>query len=142
MLRPGMPRAPADPQWTRPLLPAALVLAGSVLLLNLISFGFGVAPLATLRGAFAGSWGTAYGVGQVLFKATPLIFTGLAFEVGFRAGLFNIGAEGQLALGSLAAGWVGAILPAGTPWIVGIPLCLAVAMLVGALTALAPALMR
>ena len=120
----------------------ALALAGIVLLLNLISLAFGVAPLATLHAAAAGSWGTPYGVGQVLFKATPLIFTGLSFEVAFRAGLFNIGAEGQLALASLAAGWVGARLPPGTPWIVAIPLCFAAAITTGALVALVPALMR
>ncbi|MFT3768326.1 MAG: ABC transporter permease [Minicystis sp.] len=129
-------------RWTRPILPVALALAGIVLLLDLISVAFGVSPLATLSAAAAGSWGTAYGIGQVLFKATPLIFTGLAFEVAFRAGLFNIGAEGQLALASLAAGWVGTRLPPGTPWIVAIPVCLAAAIVVGGLVALVPALMR
>lgn len=133
---------PTAPEWTRPLLPVALALAGIVLLLNLISFSFGVAPLDTLRAAAAGTWGTPYGVGQVLFKATPLIFTGLSFEVGFRAGLFNIGAEGQLALGSLAAGWVGAALPSGTPAVVALPLCLAAALITAAWWALGPALMR
>src|SRR5580698_7193004 len=133
---------PAPRDWMRPLLPAALVVAGVVVGLNLISFAFGVAPLATLRAAAAGTWGTPYGVGQVLFKATPLVFTGLAFEVGFRAGLFNIGIEGQLALGSLAAGWVGASLPAGTPWVLGIPVCVAAGVLVAALVALLPAVMR
>jgi simple sugar transport system permease protein len=137
-----MPRPTADSKWTRPLLPVALALLGIVVLLNLISFAFGVAPLSTLRAAALGTWGTPYGVGQVLFKATPLVFTGIAFEVGFRAGLFNIGAEGQLALGSLAAGWAGASLPASTPAIVAVPACLAVAMAVAALVALAPALMR
>src|SRR3954464_9318346 len=137
-----MPRTPADLSWTRPLLPVALALAGIVLLLNLISFAFGVAPLATLGAAAAGTWGTPYGIGQVLFKATPLVYTGLAFEVAFRAGLFNIGAEGQLALGSLAAGWVGATLPVGTPWIVAVPLCVAAAVITAALVALVPALMR
>jgi general nucleoside transport system permease protein len=136
-----MPLVPG-PKWTRPLLPAALALAGVVLLLNLVSFAFGAAPLATLRAAAVGTWGTPYGVGQVLFKATPLVLTGLAFEVGFRAGLFNIGAEGQLALGSLAAGWVGACLPPGTPWGVAVPVCLGAAMATGALVALVPALMR
>jgi simple sugar transport system permease protein len=136
-----MPLPPAT-TWTRPLLPVALALAGIVLLLDLISLAFGVAPLHTLGAALAGSWGTAYGVGQVLFKATPLIFTGLAFEVAFRAGLFNIGAEGQLMLAGLAAGWVGARLPPGTPWIVALPVCFAVAIVTGALVALAPALMR
>src|SRR5262249_1334576 len=138
-----MPRPqPADLSWTRPFLPVALALAGIVLLLNLISFAFGVAPAATLRAAAAGTWGTPYGIGQVLFKATPLVYTGLAFEVGFRAGLFNIGAEGQLALGSLAAGWVGASLPEATPAIVAIPVCVAAAMSVAALVATVPALMR
>ena len=102
-----MPRSTAAPAWTRHLLPVALALAGVVLLLNLISFAFGVAPLSTLRAAMAGTWGTPYGAGQVLFKATPLVFTGLAFEVGFRAGLFNIGAEGQLLVGALAATAIG-----------------------------------
>lgn len=137
-----MPRPPADLSWTRPLLPVALALGGIVLLLNLISFAFGVAPLATLHAAAVGTWGTPYGIGQVLFKATPLVYTGLAFEVGFRAGLFNIGTEGQLALGSLAAGWVGANLPAGTPWIVAVPACVAAAVSVAALVALVPALMK
>jgi simple sugar transport system permease protein len=131
-----------DPKGRRALLPAALALAGIVLLLNLVSVAFGAAPLATLRAAAAGTWGTPYGIGQVLFKATPLVLTGLAFEVGFRAGLFNIGAEGQLALGSLAAGWVGARLPPATPWAVAVPVCLGAAMITGALVALVPALMR
>jgi simple sugar transport system permease protein len=47
-----------------------------------------------------------YGLGQTIFKATPLIFTGLAVAIPFRAGLFNIGAEGQLTLGAFAAAWV------------------------------------
>ncbi len=137
-----MPRPAPEPTWTLPLLPAALALAGIVLLFNLISFAFGVAPLDTLRAAASGTWGTPYGVGQVLFKATPLVFTGLSFEVGFRAGLFNIGAEGQLALGSLAAGWVGALLPAGTPWFVALPVCVAAAAYATAHVAIVPALMR
>jgi simple sugar transport system permease protein len=137
-----MLRAAIDPKWTRPLLPVALALAGIVLILNLVSFAFGAAPLATLGSAAAGTWGTPYGMGQVLFKATPLILTGLSFEVAFRAGLFNIGAEGQLALASLAGGWIGTLLPQGTPALVAVPVVLGAAMLTGALWALVPALMR
>ena len=133
------PALTAAPRW---ILPVALALAGIVLLLDLISVAFGVAPSATLTAAIAGTWGTPYGIGQVLFKATPLIFTGLAFEVAFRAGLFNIGGEGQLAFASLLVGWVGARLPAGTPWIVAVPVCVAVAIAAGAFVALVPALMR
>ncbi len=56
---------------------------------------------------FSGTLGSSYGIGQVLFKATPLIFTGLSVAFAFRAGLFNIGAEGQLLMGSFATAWTG-----------------------------------
>ena len=59
-----------------------------------------------------GSW---YGFGQVLFKATTLAGTGLAVAVAFRAGLFNIGAEGQMYLGGLAGAAVALALPAALP---------------------------
>ncbi|WP_437275605.1 hypothetical protein WME90_30710 [Sorangium sp. So ce375] len=123
-------------------LPAALVLAGILLALNLISFGFGEAPASTLRRAFEGTWGTPYGVGQVLFKATPLLFTGLAFSIALRAGLFNIGAEGQVTMASLAGAVVAAELPPRTPWFVAVPASIACAVAAGAAVALVPALLR
>jgi ABC-type uncharacterized transport system permease subunit len=123
-------------------LPVLIALLGAVVVLNLISFLFGRAPVDTLALAFHGTWGTPYGVGQVLFKATPLIFTGLAFELAFRAGLFNIGAEGQLAMGSLVGAWVATLLPATLPAVVLVPLALAAAMVAGALVAAIPAVMR
>ena len=60
-------------------------------------------PLAIYGLIAHACFGTGYGFGQMLFKATPLVFTGLAVAIGFRAGLFNIGAEGQLYLGGFAA---------------------------------------
>jgi simple sugar transport system permease protein len=107
-------------------------LAGALLVFNLLAFAFGEAPVDTLHRAFLGTWGTAYGVGQVLFKSTPLIMTGLAFHVGLRAGLFNIGAEGQLALAGLLGAFVGCSLPQGVPWLLALPLVLGVALVVGA----------
>jgi len=89
-----------------------------------------------------GTWGTTYGVGQVLFKATPMIFTGLAVDLGLRAGLFNIGAEGQLTAGSLAAAFVGTCIPHHTPSWVALPLALGAAMMAGAAWAAVPALMK
>src|SRR5688500_19752947 len=47
------------------------------------------------------------GIGYTLFHATPIIFTGLAVLVGFRCGLFNIGAEGQRYIDAVATQWVG-----------------------------------
>jgi simple sugar transport system permease protein len=126
----------------REAMPVLLALAGAVLVLNLVAFAFGEAPLATLARAVMGTWGTPYGIGQVLFKATPLILTGLAFEVALRAGLFNIGGEGQLALGGLVAAVVAAHLPERTPFVVAFPLALGAAVVAGALVALPPAVMR
>ena len=62
-----------------------------------------------------GTWGNAYGIGQVLYKTTTLVCTGLAFALAGRAGLFNVGAEGQLAAGGFGAAVLGLLLPAGTP---------------------------
>jgi general nucleoside transport system permease protein len=62
-----------------------------------------------------GAFGSGYDFGMTLFYATPLIFTGLSVAVAFEAGLFNIGAEGQLTLGALAAAVVGAVWP-GLAW--------------------------
>src|SRR5437764_200602 len=56
-----------------------------------------------------GAFGSPYDFGMTLFYATPLVFTGLSVAIALHAGLFNIGAEGQLTLGALAAAAVGAL---------------------------------
>lgn len=88
---------------------AAAILAGSAFILAI-----GEDPVAVWSLLFREALGTGYGIGQTLFKATPLVFTGLAVALGFRAGLFNIGVEGQLYLGGFAAGLAGLAL-AGLP---------------------------
>jgi ABC-type uncharacterized transport system permease subunit len=72
-------------------------------------------PWHVLRILGRSAFGSGYDVGMTLFYSTPLIFTGLAVAVPFQAGLFNIGAEGQLTLGALAAAAIGALWP-GIPW--------------------------
>jgi simple sugar transport system permease protein len=103
---------------------------------------YGESPREMAALLWDGTWGTSYGAGQVLFKATPLLFTGIAVDLALRAGLFNIGAEGQLAVGSLAAGACGAWLPASTPAVLALPLVLVAAMGAGAAWALVPALLK
>jgi simple sugar transport system permease protein len=90
----------------------------------------------------AGTLGSSAGIGQVLFKATPLLFTGVAVDFALRGGLFNIGAEGQVAVASLAVGLVGMHLAVGTPAPVAIAILVAVAALAGAAWAFVPALLR
>jgi simple sugar transport system permease protein len=114
--------------------------AAAELAFALVVWGYGESPRAMLALVLEGTWGTAYGIGQVLFKATPLVFTGLAVHVGLRAGLFNVGAEGQVAVASLAVAAVGAHV-SGSAWLLA-PLLLAVAALAGALWAGVPALLR
>jgi general nucleoside transport system permease protein len=74
-------------------------------------------PWHVLKVLVRGAFGSRYDLGMTLFYTTPLVFTGLSVAVAFHAGLFNIGAEGQLTLGALAAAAVGALWPGvGAPF--------------------------
>lgn len=77
---------------------------------------------------------------SVLFYATPLIFTGLAVALAFKAGLFNIGCEGQLYVAAFTAAWFG--IHINLPSIVLIPLCIVAAMLSGAIWGAIPGLLK
>ncbi len=110
----------------------------SWLALDLFALAYGHAPFEVVAAFAQGTWGTTYGIGQILFKATPLLLTGLAVRVALRAGLFNVGAEGQLAVASIAVGAVGVVLPQNPfSWI----LLVVVAALSGALFAAVPAIL-
>jgi len=84
---------------------------------------------------------TSFGIGEVILSATPIIFTGLAVALAFRAGYWNIGAEGQFLIGAAMATFVGlhsSDLPGG----VAIPLMLIAAAIGGALWGVVPAILR
>jgi simple sugar transport system permease protein len=78
---------------------------------------------------------------EVLNKATPLLFTGTAVAIAFRAGYWNIGVEGQLLMGAIAAAGIGQVVE-GWPSFVVLPLMVAGGALAGAAWALVPALLR
>ena len=82
-----------------------------------------------------------YGLGQTLYRATTLIFTGLACALAFRCGLFNIGAEGQIYAGAFAMTLFGLKFP-GLPGFILVPLMLAVAAAGGAAWAVIPAWLK
>jgi ABC-type uncharacterized transport system permease subunit len=90
--------------------PFVAVVLGLVLGL-LISALAGEDPLYVLEVLVKGAFGTRYDFGMTLYYTTSLAFTGLAVAIPFQAGLFNIGAEGQLTLGALAAAAVGIVFP-------------------------------
>ena len=83
----------------KPLAALALALALVAMVLALL----GANPLATFSALFSGAFGSWLTTTDTLVKTTPLIFTGLAVSVAFSGALWNIGAEGQLLAGALAA---------------------------------------
>ena len=67
----------------------------------------GSRPTAVIHALAYGAFGSPANLATTLTRATPLLLTGLSVAVAFRGGLFNIGAEGQLMMGALAAAWLG-----------------------------------
>ncbi len=124
------------------ILPILVALGIAAVVGDLLILTFGEAPATVYRLLVEGTWGNPYGIGQVLYKATTLTFTGLAFALAGRAGLFNVGAESQLAMGGFAAGIVGMLLPASVPGLLGVVLCVAAAAVGGASVAAVPGVLR
>jgi len=103
----------------------------------LIIMAAGGNPLAAYKGLFQGAFGSAKALSETTVWATPYIFAGLAVAVAFKGGLFNIGAEGQLALGAVMAAWVGYALPdilgITLPALIHVPLAVGMGVLAGAI---------
>src|ERR671917_174392 len=114
---------------------AAFVVGGILILL------VGDNPIDAYRLLLGSALSWPDGIGYTLFHATPLIFTGLAVLVGFRCGLFNIGAEGQLYIAAFATAWVGITFANLSAWFL-IPLCFAAAILTGAFWGAIPGVLK
>ncbi len=114
----------------------AAMLVGAIMVLAV-----GENPLSVYWIFFKNSLFTLNGLGYTLFYATPLIFTGLAVAFGFRCGLFNIGAEGQLYVAAMAVSLTGIYLDGWSAWIL-IPLCMVVAFITGGIWGGIPGLLK
>ena len=125
-----------DPQRGGPLgrLPSTVLPIASVLIAfavgGLLIWFQGVNPFYAYWVMFSTALGTPEGLLRVMEKSTPLILTGLAVTVGLRAGLFNIGAQGQLLAGAMGAAWAGYAFT--MPMAFHIPFAMAFGMLCGA----------
>jgi general nucleoside transport system permease protein len=120
--------------------PALAILAVFVFAGFLVSLS-GANPFSVFGLVLKGAAGSQFALFETLTRATPLIFTGLAAAVAFRAKLWNIGAEAQLYMGAVATVVFGTgMLPLPSP--VLIPILLIVATLAGALTLLGPAFLK
>lgn len=122
------------------LFPLAAILA-TLLLVSLLVLAAGASPLSVFYLVARGAAGSQFALLETLTRATPLIFTGLAVAVAFRAKLWNIGAEAQLYIG----GVVTVVLGTGAlplPSVILIPVLMAAAMAAGALLLLGPAVLK
>jgi len=124
-----------------PLVAIAFTLAIGALLVAWAGAPVGRSYALLLEGGF----GSRFALSETLTRATPLILTGLAAAVAFRARLFNIGAEGQLYLGALATVFASSTLGAqglGLPAIVTALACALAAMIAGGLLLALPAWLK
>ncbi|MBP2240192.1 simple sugar transport system permease protein [Cytobacillus eiseniae] len=111
------------------------IIVGTIIML-VTGYDAGAAFIALWDGAF----GDIYYTGETIRQITPYILAGLAVGFAFKTGLFNIGVEGQLLVGWLAAVWVGVAFE--LPKVIHLPLAVLAAAVAGALWAFIPGLLK
>lgn len=127
------------PVWLNLMLPVFAILATLFICSGLIALA-GANVLTAYATLFLSAVSTRFNLVETMVKATPLIFTGLAVTVAFRAKFWNIGAEGQLLAGAMAAAFIGA--RQGLPAWSLVPGMIIAGGLAGALWAAIPALLK
>lgn len=129
----------AHPTLARQLGFPALALGATIVVAGLLAAIAGANPFAVLGQIVTGAVGSRFAALETLNRATPLIFTGLAVAVAFRARLWNIGAEAQLYAGAIVAVLLGtgAI---GAPFV--LPVSALAAMVAGAILLLGPVVLK
>jgi ABC-type uncharacterized transport system permease subunit len=131
----------ANPTVLRTIGLPAIALISTVVLTSLLAMVAGASPFSVLGLILKGSFGSKFATLETLNRATPLIFTGLAVAVAFRAKLWNIGAEAQLYVGAVVTVVLGAgVLP--WPSAALIPTIAVAAMGAGALVLLLPTFLK
>ena len=128
----------STPAWFNLALPVAAVAATLILCSGLITLA-GSSIFESYGIMAAAAFGDLYSITETLLRAAPMIFTGLAVALAFRAKFWNIGAEGQLLAGAVASCWIGAFEMPGPVAMLAMAIAGAVG---GGLTALVPALLR
>ena len=95
---------------------APVVATAATIAVGFVVFGaLGKDPFAALRAFFVQPVATRYGIAELLLKATPLMLIATGLSLGYRANVWNIGAEGQLTLGAIAGGGL-ALVAGDAPW--------------------------
>ena len=116
-----------------------LAILTAVIIGGIIIFLVGGDPIRAYTGLIQGSMGSTKALSETAVWATPYIFAGLAVALAFKGGLFNIGAEGQLAVGAVFSSLIGYALPGwlgyDLPMIIHLPLTVLFGMVMGGLWA-------
>lgn len=118
---------------------AAVILALAMGALLIRAAGYSIAD--AYYNLYSGAFGSVYSIADTLVNSIPLLFTGLAIAFGFKAGLFNIGAEGQMYVGALATAVVAVSVPPAWGYL-GILVALAAGALTGAAWGFFPGYLR
>lgn len=129
------------PRWVSVATPI-LSLALALLVIAFVFWGYGVNPLAAYKRIFAGAFGSLYGLSETAVKAIPLMICGVGLAIAFQALVWNIGAEGQLLMGAVAATWVALYGLPDAPALVLLPCMFAAGFLGGAIWALIPGILK
>ncbi|MBK4214677.1 ABC transporter permease [Paracoccus caeni] len=129
------------PKWADVILTPLISLLLAMAISAIVILAIGESPWEALTTMIDGALGSSYGWGFTLYYATNFIFTGLAVSVAYHAGLFNIGGEGQAAMGGLGVALVLLYLPL-PHWLLALPAAMVGAALFGALWALIPAYLQ
>ncbi len=128
------------------LLVPVLAILTAVVIGGIIIAVVGGNPFAAYLGLVQGAFGSANALSETAVWASPYIYAGLAVALAFKGGLFNIGAEGQLALGAVVSALIGYALPgwlhATLPWFIHLPLMVGLGVLGGALWAAIPGALK
>ncbi len=140
MILPRLERRHPLPFWQRLALPLLSVLAALALCALLILWA-GADLLVAYAALLVGALGSRFAILETFVKTAPLILTGLAVALAFRARFWNIGAEGQLYAGAVAATWFGLAFTGTTGWLL-IPFLLLASFVAGGLWALVAGLLK
>ena len=130
----------AAPAWAKILIPVMAVVVTFIVTSFLILLAK-ANPFSAYYHLLIEPLSSRFSLLEVLVKSTPLILTGMAVTVAFASGYFNIGAEGQLYAGAIAATWVGTTFTS-LPAIVTIPLMIVLGFIGGMVWALIPVLLK
>ncbi|MBS3765677.1 ABC transporter permease [Candidatus Bipolaricaulota bacterium] len=117
-----------------------LALLGAFLVASIVFWAYGANPIVAYRTLFDGAFGGLYELSETVRRATPLLLAGIGLVIAFRAKFWNIGAEGQLLLGAIAASWVALFSPVPDPLM--IPAMFFFGFLAGAAWGLIPAFLK